>query len=213
MPWAQILRLFLAGQLFTQLTLARNVPYVVDHFSDTGANVTKELWDKYILCDEELAQLIREADCSIFEDSIEILSASPFWSTKYQEYFKQDAGYDLTRYLPYITSAKTCSTDKVSGYDPTKFYGTNSSRYIEDYFTVLSNMYQNLFVGSMLDWCHNDLDALYRTQAYITKGISVDTGAVSLDLDITEGESFAWKPTMINSVFYPVLPISRAKNM
>ncbi|WP_069988491.1 glycosyl hydrolase [Massilioclostridium coli] len=170
-----------------------NVPYVVDHFSDTGANVTKELWDKYILCDEELAQLIREADCSIFEDSIEILSASPFWSTKYQEYFKQDAGYDLTRYLPYITSAKTCSTDKVSGYDPTKFYGTNSSRYIEDYFTVLSNMYQNLFVGSMLDWCHNDLDALYRTQAYITKGISVDTGAVSLDLDITEGESLAWK--------------------
>jgi len=93
---------------------------------------------------------------AIFCDSIELSAAN--WTTDMPEVFKEQHGYDLLPYLPYIVNSKK----PITGTD--KFSDT-LKRVRYDYSKTLVNMFQERFIKVYHKWC-NDNGCLSRYQAY-----------------------------------------------
>ncbi|KAL4789560.1 hypothetical protein BDV19DRAFT_396920 [Aspergillus venezuelensis] len=88
-------------QTNTTGTIFDNGSYTVDHFSSRGAQTTIDFWEKYILNDTEVRDLLQEVGRYAWEDSLEIKS-NISWTPSLPDLFKEVNGYDLRKYLPLI---------------------------------------------------------------------------------------------------------------
>ncbi|KAL4919234.1 hypothetical protein BDW62DRAFT_209946 [Aspergillus aurantiobrunneus] len=82
-------------------TIFDNGSYTVDHFCSRGAQTTIDFWEKHILNDTEMRQLLSEVGKYFWEDSLEIKS-NISWTRSLPQRFQNLTGYDLRKYLPLI---------------------------------------------------------------------------------------------------------------
>lgn len=88
-------------QTNTTGTIFDNGSYTVDHFSSRGAQTTIDFWEKHILNDTEIKQLLSEVGKYAWEDSLEVKS-NISWSPSLPQRFREINGYDLRKYLPLV---------------------------------------------------------------------------------------------------------------
>ncbi len=95
---------------------------------------------------------------AVFCDSIELSAAN--WTTDMLDVFKQQHGYDLMPYLPYIVD----TTQPIRGKDP---WNDRLQRVRFDYCKTLVALFHERFIKVYHEWC-NDNGCLSRYQAYGT---------------------------------------------
>lgn len=76
----------------------------VDIYSEKGAQAVMEVWQRHLLNDPELVELLKANGGTIFHDSLEheVSSGALFWSPVMLDKFREHRGYDLTPWLPLL---------------------------------------------------------------------------------------------------------------
>ena len=155
--------------------------YATDYYSTEGADAIIDVWEKNILDDAEIRNLMGKIDGAIFEDSIELACATIPWTNRFAEEFRSMRGYDILPYLPILQSLKG---------SPWKFLTDKGIErlLVDDYYTTLNDLYLRDHVGRLTEWTHS-FGYKYRAQSY---GGDVNTAAASCILDVAEGESLGF---------------------
>ncbi|KAF2111355.1 hypothetical protein BDV96DRAFT_649918 [Lophiotrema nucula] len=154
--------------------------YVVDHFSDTGARVVTNYWTRNII-GSRMQALLRTTARSFFEDSLE-MEATTFWTRQFPSEFKKRMGYSVLEILPVILreNEKQVFT----------FEDTDVARgALNDYWSVLGDLYTQQYVKTLEDWAHG-YGMTLRVQPY---GLQTDAMQAAAYLDISEGETLGFK--------------------
>ncbi|SKC67846.1 glycosyl hydrolase [Okibacterium fritillariae] len=154
--------------------------YVVDHFSQAGAQAVIDYWEANIVT-PRVKDLLTRAGGSFFEDSLEIETHSTIWTRTLVEEFQKRMGYDLLPWLPVIIEQK----EKYL-YD---FDDVKNMRVRDDYNQVLSDLYTENHLVPLRDWAHR-LGLTYRVQAYGLEQDSIQQAGI---VDIPETESLGAK--------------------
>jgi hypothetical protein len=152
--------------------------YATDYYAEEGAKSIIDYWNKNMLTDPELFELLKAAGCDFFEDSIENFSTGPFWTNNLLENFKRLRNYDLAAYLPFIASAKGSKVTFISS-------AGNQGRIQQDLSITMNDLYLNNRIKVLQKWSHT-FNFGYRAQAYGGEG---DASDAALLLDVAEQES------------------------
>ena len=155
--------------------------YATDYYCTEGTDAIIDVWEKNILDDVEIRNLMGKIDGAIFEDSIELSCATIPWTNRFAEEFRNLRGYDILPYLPILQSLKG---------SPWKFLTDKRIErlLVDDYYTTLNDLYLRDHVGRLTEWAHG-FGYKYRAQSY---GGDVNTAAASCVLDVAEGESLGF---------------------
>lgn len=85
--------------------------YVANYLIPEGADAITGYWNKHILADEELLELVKingaEVGGSIFEDSIELHTYGAPWGKGFEKYVPEKMGYPIGDYLPVLAGFAT----------------------------------------------------------------------------------------------------------
>ncbi|OJI95758.1 hypothetical protein ASPVEDRAFT_57912 [Aspergillus versicolor CBS 583.65] len=90
----------LGGPQGKPTSFLNNGSWVVDHFSEKGARVTTDFWDKYLL-GNGTRELIAEVGNYAWEDSAEIPN-KVFWTPSLPEVFRRRTGDEISKWLPIL---------------------------------------------------------------------------------------------------------------
>lgn len=186
------------GQLFNggQSVVMHNRCYVMDFFDNDGIQAVTDYWDKNILADEELKNLISENGGSIFEDSIEANKTTNLWTSDLEEelkaYYGEDYAY-LDVLAPVVASERTYGGFGASA-DPKDLVYTYDNeeeealaqRIVEDYNSMMGYLYENQHCKPAVEWA-DTFGSTYRAQTYDLTGLDI-AGAASM-VDIPEGDN------------------------
>ena len=155
--------------------------YATDYYCTEGTDAIIDFWEKNILDDGEIRELLGKIDGAIFEDSIELSCATIPWTNRFSENFRELRGYDILPYLPILQSLKGSPWQFLTDKRIEKLL-------VDDYYTTLNDLYIRDHVGRLTDWTHT-FGYKYRAQSY---GGDVNTAAASCVLDVAEGESLGF---------------------
>ncbi len=155
--------------------------YATDYYCTEGTDAIIDVWEKNILDDSEIRGLMQKHGGAIFEDSIELTSATIPWTNRFAEEFRNFRGYDILPWLPILQSLKG---------SPWKFLTDSGieKMLVDDYYTTLNDLYLRDHVERLKTWTRT-FGYQYRAQSY---GGDVNTSAASVVLDIAEGESLGF---------------------
>ncbi|MCD8023581.1 MAG: twin-arginine translocation signal domain-containing protein [Lachnospiraceae bacterium] len=185
------------------------VTYTLNLFSEAAAEEIISYWSDMLDRADELGLNLRELmqnhPGSIFEDSLEndFSSGTVFWSEGLEELFSEQFGYDIATYLPILTARESSvTTGGGFGEDATEAVttitpGVNNSDTVydnisTDFTEFLSDVYISEHVRIMNQSYAELVGWTYRGQGYHTNGLTMDTSAISAELDRADGESLAW---------------------
>uniref|UniRef100_A0AAU1UH35 Glycosyl hydrolase n=1 Tax=Streptomyces sp. NBC_00119 TaxID=2975659 RepID=A0AAU1UH35_9ACTN len=154
--------------------------YVVDHFSEAGAQAVIDFWEAHILT-APVRRLLKKAGGALFEDSLEIETAALQWTPGLPAAFEKHCGYALEPYLPAVILSKS---NQVFAFDAAL---TRQVRH--DFWETVSRLFDDHHVAVLKKWAHS-LGLKLRMQPY---GLQTDAIATASILDIPEGESLGFK--------------------
>lgn len=161
---------------------------VVDHFSRAGADAGIDYWNDHVLTPQMRASL-QAVGGDIFEDSLE-LDSNFHWTPGFLDEFEERRGYDLRPYLPVLVVNDIHQQySPVQVTDPARYSlsPAEDRRVRRDYYQTLTDLYRENHMDPLRDFAAS-LGMEYRAQAY---GTTTDFSALSLDMDIVEGEGLA----------------------
>jgi len=181
-----------------------NRPYVSNYFDSVGIDVVAEYWDKYILSDAELVEMMKvngAMGASIFEDSIEAASETNFWVFDILDEIEAHYGadYEYADQLP-IVIAGFVDNEEVGRMMAMGFGGEQKEDYLgfsnvdasvierieQDYFTLMGTLYNEQHCHVSNKWAES-IGYSYRAQTYSLTGMDIAAAAASVT--IPEGES------------------------
>ncbi|KAJ0289923.1 hypothetical protein CBS470a_004136 [Colletotrichum nupharicola] len=156
--------------------------YVVDHFSEAGAQAVVDFWEDQILTPEML-ELIAQTPTSLFEDSREMVSAT-YWTPNFADEFLSRRGYSVMDILPVVTQYKNNAYLFL-------FNDSEAQRgSLHDYHETITDLYADYHIAPLRKWL-NSRGMKYRAQPY---GIDkLDSMRIATTLDIPEGESLGFQ--------------------
>lgn len=189
-----------AGQLHKQTTMYNRL-YVTNYFNETGIEVVADYWDKYILCDEELVELMRvngALGASIFEDSIEASCETSYWTEDIAQeiaaYYGED--YVFLTQLPAVmvgyaeeVTEQMAAFGEEPGVNLLDFSGVDEDvvrRIEEDYNLLMGHLYNTQHCEVSNEWA-NSIGYSYRAQTYSITGMDIAGAAATVN--IPEAES------------------------
>lgn len=171
--------------------------YVVDHLNEHGAQAMIDFWNEQLL-DSETKQLLRDNGGAIFEDSLELeYDGGIMWTSDMLMEFKQHRGYEITPYLPLITSAafNGIGDNSVNTYelaDNNNHYSNRADRIRRDFNETLTTLYIQEHVAPLDQWAQS-LGLSYRAQTY---GMGFDVMAAASAASGPDGESLGFGPSV-----------------
>ncbi|KAI8160285.1 hypothetical protein K4K49_003092 [Colletotrichum sp. SAR 10_70] len=150
--------------------------YIVDHFSEAGAQAGVKYWEEHVLT-PELTALLRESNGSIFEDSLE-LKYKQLWTLNFTQEFQVRRGYDISPFLLYLLK------------DTNTFIGDSSTatKITNDFYKTITDLYVDYRLKGVTAWA-NTLGLKFRVQPYT---LNFDSAYIASLLDIPEGESLGF---------------------
>ncbi|MBN1625724.1 MAG: hypothetical protein JW944_04300 [Deltaproteobacteria bacterium] len=182
-----------------------NRPYVSNYFDNIGIDVVADYWDKYILSDAELVNMMKvngAMGASIFEDSIEAAAGTNFWVFDIVDEIKSHYGsdYKYADELPIVIAG--FSDNEAAGQMMAMGFGgeqkkddvlefsnvdkTVIKRIEQDYFTLMGKLYNEQHCHVSNEWAES-IGYSYRAQTYSLTGMDIAAAAASVA--IPEGES------------------------
>jgi len=154
-----------------------NQTYVANYLIPEGADAITDYWDKYILSDPELRQMIeengREFGGSIFEDSIELHTYGAPWGKGFETYVPEKMGYPIGSYLPILAGFATDEPEE-------------TLRLTQDFAAAIGKLYTENHVKRVSDWAKS-FHYSFRAQAYSLGGLGIVEAALATD--VTEGDN------------------------
>ena len=93
------------------------------------------------------------------------MQSAVFWTPSLMKRFKQNRGYDLTRYLPLLFDISNTWGATLPAYNETWIYGSNSTlkaAVLADYRATLTEGYQE-YLSHLVNWSHG-LGVQYSSQ-------------------------------------------------
>ena len=154
-----------------------NQTYVANYLIPEGIDAITDYWDRYILSDPELRQMIedngREYGGSIFEDSIELHTYGAPWGKGFERYVPEKMGYPIGVYLPILAGF---ATD-----DPAE-----TLRLTQDFAAAIGKLYTENHVQRVSRWAKS-FHYNFRAQAYSLGGLGIVEAALATD--VTEGDN------------------------
>ena len=154
-----------------------NQTYVASYLIPEGADAVTDYWDRYILSDPELRQLVeenaREVGGSIFEDSIELHTSGAPWGKGFETYIPACLGYPVGNYLPVLAGFATDNR-------------LETERITQDFAAAVGRLYTENHVQRVSRWAKS-FGYNFRAQAYSLGGLGITEAALATD--VTEGDN------------------------
>ncbi len=153
--------------------------YVIDHFSAAGAKASNDYWKEIGL--PALGSDIKYVR-SIFDDSLEY-AVSMEWTKGMRDVFRQEHGYDIVPYLPFIGMATTYPANDVPGYKTTDHALTAELEH--DYRQTLTNLYVQNHLRPMEQMAEKH-GLTVRYQVAYNKPMQIEDSAAEVGIPETE---------------------------
>jgi len=180
--------------------------YTVNYMDSYGIEALIDYWEANILTEELRETLKASGKGEIYHDSLELSTygaGGRFWGVHFVEEFKARMGYDIIPYLPFIvgtagrvdSGSKPVAFDYQASTDADKAY-VNKIR--DDYFRVMSDLYEENFLKPLSEWLHSmnmtlraepSYGATFEatTSAKYVDGIETESFAQNADIDLYRG--------------------------
>ena len=154
-----------------------NQTYVANYLIPEGIDAITDYWDKHILSDPELREMIeangREYGGSIFEDSIELHTYGAPWGKGFERYIPEKMGYPIGNNLPILAGFATDNRQE-------------DRRVTQDFASAIGKLYTENHVQRVSRWAKS-FHYNFRAQAYSLGGLGVTEAALATD--VTEGDN------------------------
>ncbi|KAL4738183.1 hypothetical protein BDV11DRAFT_216141 [Aspergillus similis] len=172
-------------------TIFDNGSYIVDHFSQRGAQTIIDFWETHLLT-PEVEHLLRRVGMYGWEDSVEA-QCNISWTPSLPSLFSDRYGYDIRTYLPLIMFRNNnlglqpnspgliqCVLDTPDG----------GEGYVNDYRGALVLGYRQ-YLQALTEWMHSRLGL--QSSAQVSYNLPMDMAANIPFVDVPECESLGFK--------------------
>lgn len=151
--------------------------YVANYLIPEGADAITNYWDRHILSDPELLEMVKdngaEVGGSIFEDSIELHTYGAPWGKNFSRYIPEKMGYPIGDYLPILAGFATDNPEE-------------TRRITQDFAASIGKLYTQNHVERVKKWARS-FNYNFRAQAYSLGGLGIVEAALATD--VTEGDN------------------------
>ena len=153
--------------------------YVVDHFSAAGEKAVNDYWEKVAF--PAMGENAKYGRC-LFNDSLEY-AVTMEWTRGFQNFFKEQHGYDITPYLAFIGMATTFPADDIPGYRATE--PNLAEKVNRDYFDTVTTLYVRNHLQPMEQMAQRH-GWTVRYQIAYNKPMQIGTSAMAVGIPETE---------------------------
>ena len=172
------------GQSIVGGTTMRNGIFALNYFNADGTEALTDYWEQMFARDPELLVLMRANPGNYFEDSIELTSASSYWSSSFLD--KLPDGYAYRDILPTVAAGKYISSGFM-GVKVTRFFSFTgddglADRIYEDYSDRLAELYVEHRVAGFGDWARRTVGWGFRSQTFHLPGLEIGRAARLADV-------------------------------
>jgi hypothetical protein len=179
--------------------------YTINYIDEYGVQALQDYWQEFILTSDLEALLQTNGRGEIYMDSLELASygaAGTLWGYNFKQEFSDRRGYDLTPYLPFISSDST--RVRGSGIKPFDWSAADPVDQVtiekvrNDFYRSLTDMYRENVLEPLQSWLHS-LDMSLRaepsygtlfeisTPAQFIDGIETESFSQNADVDLYRG--------------------------
>jgi hypothetical protein len=153
--------------------------YVIDHFSVDGAKASNDYWEKVAF--PVLGRNMKHMQ-SIFDDSLEY-AVSMEWTKGMREAFKQQHGYDIMPFMPFVGLATTYPRNDIPGYRATD--EKLAAKVEHDYRETLTTLYVRNHLQPMEQIAERH-GLTVRYQVAYNKPMQIEDSALAVGIPETE---------------------------
>lgn len=158
--------------------------YVTDFLGRAGVDASTKYWERHLLNDPEIRELIRDIGrADLFEDSLELKANTMTWTGEFLRTWRAERGYDPVRFLPGLAGANRTASSANTAFE---FAGLNQ-KIRDDYRRTWHDLYVKNRLQPLQRWA-NLHGMQTRAQSY---GEAVDLAAAAQYIDSPEVEQSA----------------------
>ena len=168
--------------------ILQNGSFAVDHFSRAGANLMTSFLETHVIqSNSTIRTLFKEIGQYIWEDSPEI-STPIYWTPDLLSIFKEQHGYDLRGYIPFLTGF---NGDLMLNNPPISIVSDSwkDDIYVDDFRSTLTGLYQE-YLTTLKHWTHEYLGMEFSAQ--VGYNLPVDMLSSIPTVDVPETETLAF---------------------
>lgn len=169
--------------------------YTVNYVDSYGIEAMIDYWEEIVLNDQLKETIRKNGRGEIYMDSLEIVTYGAgglLWGYHLKEEFEKRKGYDITRYLPFITMDGVRIDSKASkkyDYQPDRQDDMADVEKVRmDFYSVVSDMYVEYVLKPLQAWLHSLNMTLRAEPSY---GMTYEISTPARYIDGIETESFA----------------------
>lgn len=171
--------------------------YVINYFSEEGANALIRYWDETVLTPQLKQAIQQNGEVSMYMDSLELEAKGAdttgnLWCADYLSQFKARRGYDVTKYLPLLILDRTGKNPSNPLTITTKYWyeldeGNDSADKIRnDLYQTNTELYSENCLQVLTEWLHSFGMTLRAENSY---GLLLEISQPIANIDYVEGES------------------------
>ncbi|MCL2164728.1 MAG: hypothetical protein FWH55_10155, partial [Oscillospiraceae bacterium] len=172
--------------------------YTINYIDKAGMDVFIDYYRNEFFADPTLVDLVKKnGKGEMYMDSLEISCTNgfAFWGFDFLDTFKQNRGYDLTPYLPYIVrAAASGASGGRSANWLTRREGSDGNREAKiryDLYETMNDCYRDNVLKPLQKYLHDELNMKLRAE--ITYGVNFEITTPTQYVDYTETESLEMK--------------------
>lgn len=169
--------------------------YTVNYVDRYGIEALIDYWEEIVLTDALKKTIAQNGRGEIYMDSLEIVTYGAggiLWGYDFKEEFQARKGYDITRYLPFLTMDGVrieSKTAKKYDYNPEgQAEMLEVTKIRNDFYSVISDMYVENVLKPLQEWLHTLHMTLRAEPSY---GMTYEISTPARYIDGIETESFA----------------------
>ncbi|MCL2164148.1 MAG: hypothetical protein FWH55_07105 [Oscillospiraceae bacterium] len=167
--------------------------YTINYIDKAGMDIFIDYYKNIFFADPALVDLVKQnGKGEMYMDSLEISSTNGFgfWGFEFLDIFKQNRGYDLTPYMPYIIKngggRSAAFMTRREGSD-----GVTEAKVRGDFYETMNDCYRDNILKPLQEYLHDELNMKLRAE--ITYGVNYEITTPTQYVDYTETESLEMK--------------------
>lgn len=167
-----------------------SVNYTVNYLDRDGIDAVIEYWDKVVLTQELREQIAQNPHTQMYMDSLELWTFGEgglFWGHSVAEEFRRRRGYDIARWLPFLTRTVTImASSTVYDYEAPREHEITVEKVRFDYVKTLTDLYIENMLRPFAEFLHRNGIGL---RAEISYGLPFELTRPGPEVDGIENES------------------------
>lgn len=175
--------------------------YTINYVDSYGTDALVEYWGDNILTPEVAAMVRENGHGEIYMDSLELEApgaAGTLWGYGFKQEFQERRGYDITKYLPFLSRDYVFSSSTSRDYLADGGKETEVEKIRNDFHKTLTDLYGENVLAPLQSWLHTMGMTLRAEPSYgytyeistpgkYIDGIEVESLEHAADLDVFRG--------------------------